>query len=137
MVSAGLYELPNPPPSISLWMGFRTRTNIVRKVVEGLIAARTIQAYGIVARLRKYGAKVHGTENVELLLENTSTIRSCPRAGQETRRRLEQDWQAEICAIALRIQEVMASDGDIGILFIGRAHDVVGKLPDEFTVICL
>jgi hypothetical protein len=137
IISAGFYS--SKSSSLHIFMDGLPNADedIVRKVAEDLIASKTIPAYRIVARLRKYGATVYGTENTELLLEEYRYYKGLSEGkvgdAEASRVRLA----GRDVAIALRIQEVMASDSDIGILFIGRAHDVVGKLPDEFTVVCL
>ncbi len=114
-----------------------TDENTVRKVVEDLIVLRIIPAYQIIARLRKYGAKVHGTEDTKLLLEEYAYFKGLLEGKSGDAEAAYARLIARDAAIALRIREVMTNDGDIGILFIGKLHDVIGKLPNEFTVVCL
>ena len=109
----------------------------VHKVVENLIASKKIPAYRVIARLQKYGAKVHGTEDIKLLLEEYEYYKGLSEGKSGDTVAAQARLTARDDAIALRIQEVMTSDNDIGIIFIGRAHDIVSKLPDEFTVILL
>lgn len=138
IITAGLYGHKASPLHIFVDGLPNAAEDTVHKVVEDLIASKKIPAYRIIARLQKYGAKVHGTENIQLLLEEYKYYKGLSEgksgdAAESAQTRLT----ARDTAIALRIQEVMTSDNDIGILFIGRAHDVIGKLPDDFTVIFL
>lgn len=110
--------------------------NIVRKVVRDHIASRTMPMYQIIAKSQRYGARVRGTEDVKLLLEEYEYYKGLTKGKSPDAAAAQARLAARDIAIALRIQEVMTRDGDIGILFIGRAHDVIGKLPDEFNVIC-
>ncbi len=137
LLAAGFYG--SKSSALHIFMDGLPNANeeIVHKVVEDLIASRTIPAYQIIARLQKYGAKVHGTENTNLLLEEYKYYKDISEGKGGNAEASQARLIARDVAIASRIQEIMINDGDTGILFIGRAHDVIGKLPDDFTVICL
>lgn len=111
--------------------------NIVRKVVEDLIESRTIPLYQIIAKLQKNGARVHGTEDTELLLKEFEYYKGLSEGKNPNPVESQERLKARDTAITLRIQEIMTQDDDIGILFVGMLHDVISKLPDEFNVICL
>jgi len=112
---------------------------VVDKIVEELTASRRIPAYRIIKRLQKYGATVHGTEDLSLLLEEYQYVKNLAdgRNTDADTATAQNRLNARDIAIARRIEEVMKNDGDVGMLFIGRMHDVIGKLSDEFTVINL
>lgn len=110
--------------------------NKVRRIVEDLVAARKIPAYRIIAKLQEYGAKVHGTEDFGLLLEEYKYFKALSEGKNGDPEAAQARLMARDAAIALRIQEIL-NDGDVGILFIGKMHDVIGKLPDEFIVVNL
>ena len=114
-----------------------TSDDIVRKVVGDLIASRRIPAYQIMAKLQKHGARIHGTEDVKLLIEEHKYFKGLSEGKSGDAVAAQERLTARDVAISSRIQEVMTGDNDTGIIFIGRAHDVISKLPDEFTVICL
>ncbi|MDP2934067.1 MAG: hypothetical protein Q8N81_08170 [bacterium] len=111
--------------------------DVVRKIVGDLIASRTIPAYQIIAKLQKHGARVHGTEDIKLLLEEYKYFKDLSEGKSGDATTVQARLIARDVAISSRIQEVMTDDNDTGIIFIGKAHDVISKLPDEFTVICL
>jgi hypothetical protein len=69
--------------------------------------------------LREKGAVILGTESLGLLLEEYQAVKDRRASPELLRRSLE----ARDRYIAGRIGETLA-DGEIGILFIGAAHDV-------------
>ncbi len=69
--------------------------------------------------LREKGAVILGTESLGLLLEEYQAVKERRASPELLRRSLE----ARDRYIARRIEETLA-DGEIGILFIGAAHDV-------------
>ncbi len=114
-----------------------TSDDMVRKIVGDLIASRRIPAYQIIAILQKHGAKIHGTEDIKLLIEEYKYFKGLSEGKSGDTVSAQERLTARDIAISSRIQEVMTGDNDTGIIFIGRAHDVISKLPDGFTVICL
>lgn len=137
IIRAGLYSSKSSSLHVFVDGLPNAAEDTVHKVVENLIASKKIPAYLVIARLQKYGARVHGTEDIKLLLEEYKYYKGLSEGKSEDAAAAQTRLTARDTAIASRIQEVMISDGDIGILFIGRMHDVIGKLPDDFTVIVL
>lgn len=109
-----------------------TDESLVKKVVEKSIGLK-IPMYIIAEKLQRKGAKIHGTENVELLLQEykyqkdnlEKTMRTRKSQPQKAKKLLEDRDRA----IAERIDQVVP-ENEIGLLFIGAAHDVVGKLAE-------
>lgn len=98
----------------------------LQRVVEALIKLE-IPLYLLAGKLIERGARIHGTESRELLQEEhdmwQKVVRGVePDPGQKERLLKERDK-----FIANIINQTLPS-GQIGILFIGAAHDVVKEL---------
>lgn len=112
---------------------------LVQKVLQDLFALRS-PMYRLVERFLQAGARVHGTEDVTLLLreyEYWQAIAQNSRAPDPVTER--EILKARDAAIARRVSEI-TRDGECAILFVGKLHDVVGKivqLDPSFTVIHL
>ena len=109
----------------------------VRKVADDLIASGTSHVYRTIADLQKHGAVVHGTENLRLMIEEYEYFKGLTDGVYGNAELSAARLIARDTAIAVRIQEVMTDEDDIGILFAGLAHDIVRKLPKEFVVVVL
>lgn len=115
-----------------------TKEEKVKKIVQELIGL-DIPAYRITEKLQARGAEVHGTEDPQLLWQEhqywagvSQDRKQDPRGQQRLLRERDQ-------AIAQRIDAKVKERG-ISLLFIGRAHNVVGelaKLSRDFKVIYL
>jgi len=105
------------------------------------------QNFQLVKKLIGQGAVLEGTEDMNLVMEQLKIYRraaeaSCPDEqakilAAESTRSNEILKQRDVF-IARRIHDTLPESGK-GILFIGRAHDVIAeleKLPRKFTVIC-
>jgi len=106
----------------------------LQKTVQALIG-QNLPFYQIIEKLRKAGATVCGTENVELLLQEYEYWQGIAQ-GQKTDKALVQ-WLLEERdkAIARRINEVL-QEGGKGIIFIGAQHRLTPEL-DGFRIIHL
>ena len=109
-------------------------SDIVREV-----AARGSRNYQLLAELMERGARLMGTEDPQLLLEEYQTLREELRGqqnpDQETRRR--EHSQALLRErdrfIALRINSTLRT-GETGLLFLGMAHSLEPLLDADILV---
>ncbi|MDD5626419.1 MAG: hypothetical protein PHW01_00170 [Patescibacteria group bacterium] len=114
--------------------------DLIQKTVQSLIASGKIPAYQIIAKLQADGAKVHGTENLEWLIKEVNYWKAV--VGRERLRNPQEEKELlenRDKAIIDRINEVVPQE-EIGILFIGRMHNVVKPLtqqPYNFEIIYL
>ncbi|MDD5750043.1 MAG: hypothetical protein PHU56_00095 [Candidatus Pacebacteria bacterium] len=100
---------------------------IVQKVLQDLIRQGS-PAYKIIDRLQKAGAKVWGTEDTNLLLEEYRYWQDVA-SGKKIIDILEIEklLRARDRAITRRINLVMSENGEIGIVFIGAKHNLMFK----------
>lgn len=98
--------------------------------------------YELLRSLKEKGAKVLGTEDRELLKKEYKFITQILGAQDEIKKnKLKQAYEnqaKELLAkrdtyIANRIDNTLSS-GELGILFIGAAHDIKGKIPVDIQV---
>lgn len=111
---------------------------IVKNIASEMIAQK-IPAYLIIRDLEEAGAKVCGTEDPKLLLEEHAIWTKTAQGEKADSQKLQELLAMRDHAIAKRVDEVLP-DGGQGLLFIGKAHDVVGeleKLPTHWRVVCL
>lgn len=116
------------------------REDLVQKTVDELVAQGKIPAYQIIRELKAAGARVYGTESSEWLIKEFTYWKKIA-AGKRT---CDPKFEKELLenrdeAIIARVHE-RVPDGEIAIVFIGRAHNVVGPLsqpPYNFEVINL
>lgn len=114
--------------------------DLIQKTVQSLIASGEIPAYQIIAKLQAAGAKVHGTEDLEWLIKEVNYWKAV--VGRERLRNPQEEKELlenRDKAIIDRINEVVPQE-EIGILFIGRMHNVVKPLtqpPYNFEIIYL
>lgn len=115
-----------------------TEKDRVQKIIQELTNL-DIPVYNIIKKLQENGAKVHGTENRELLLQEHQYwigVAKGKKAEAGVTRKL---LKARDQAIARRINEELP-EKEIGLLFIGGAHNVIGELAErsgKFKVIYL
>lgn len=99
---------------------------IVQKIVTAMIEQK-IPAYLIIQKLEEAGAKVYGTEDPKLLLEEHGVWTQASKGERADPQKLQELLKMRDCAIAKRIDDILSDEGE-GLLFIGKAHDVVGEL---------
>ncbi len=98
--------------------------------------------YKIVWELIQRGAKLMGTENSQLLLEEYNYIKDVTRIDAlEEKEKAIKEYEKKAADILERRDQYIADritmtlkDGEIGILFIGMKHRVDEKLPEEIGV---
>lgn len=98
--------------------------------------------YKIVKKLIEKGATIEATESPELLRKEYEHIKAfataVPEEEKELARRQYDEVKDELLEkrdayIAQRINATL-NDGEIGILFLGAAHNVVPKLPKDIVI---
>jgi hypothetical protein len=112
--------------------------DIVQKIVADLTDQK-IPAYLVSHTLQEAGAKVYGTEDAKLLLEEYAIWTKAAQGEKADPWALEDLLLKRDHAIAKRIDEVIP-EGGLGLLFIGRAHNVekeLEKLPTAFRLVYL
>lgn len=102
--------------------------------------------YRILARLMDLGARLEGTEDIELLLKEREMLKSGtsdPKGAAnaasfeaESASVMSKLLDERDCFIAKRIDETL-QPGEIGILFLGALHDATAKLPATIEVVSL
>lgn len=108
-----------------------TTDEIVQKIIQDLAEPeQNMPVYQIIKELQNKGAKVYGTEDLQLLLrerEYGTRIASGekPNPGLAAEILEERDL-----AIGKRIDSVLL-EGDIGLLFIGKVHQIVSQLTQK------
>lgn len=109
------------------------------------LASRGSQNHRLVWSLVEKGAKLEGTENPSLLIEEYNYIKAILQAKTEeevegAREEYLQKSQTLLQKrdefIAARIDSTL-KDGDTGILFIGAMHEVEKSLPDDIQIVRL
>jgi hypothetical protein len=111
---------------------------VVAKVVEELIKSE-MPVYLIIRDLLKNGAKIHGTENREILLEDHRYWTGISKGEAPDDKKAQELLRNRDVYVAERIISVV-SDEMLALLFMGRGHDVVGeltRLSKNFTIINL
>lgn len=98
----------------------------VETIVQELTALN-IPAYSIIKNLKENGAKVHGTEDVKLLLQEHQYWVKASQGKKQNPAIAQRLLEARDQAIA-RCIDTVVPEGEIGLLFLGRAHNVVGEL---------
>lgn len=113
-----------------------SKEEVVQKIVQELIGL-DIPVYRIIEKLQARGAKVHGTEDAQLLLQEhqywVEIFQDRKQDPQEEQRLLS----GRDRAIARQI-DTKVPEREVGLLFLGRAHNVVGelvKLSQKFKVV--
>lgn len=115
-----------------------TTETLIAKIVTELTSLQ-VPAYLIIKTLLDNGAVLHGTENAELLLQEYrywTEISQGKKQNPEIAEKLLRDRDQYITQ---RIISVVP-DEELALLFIGRNHDVIGKLrqlSSAFTVVYL
>lgn len=104
----------------------------VQKVVEQLIELKLPQ-YLIIQKLLGKGAIIHGTESLQLLLEEHEMWTKTAQGITPNPKRKAELLQERDEFIAKRINETLPEDG-IGILFMGAAHKVDNELKKFFDI---
>lgn len=134
---AGLYQ-PAIASQLHLFVDSlpNSREDLVQKRVQYLIT-QGIPAYQIVKKLLEAGAVIHGTEDATWLLEEAQYWKNVVLNGQKR----DPEWEKQSLekrdqAIISRVNEIVP-DGETAIIFIGRKHNVVERLADDFEVINL
>ncbi len=110
---------------------------IVREVAD-----KGSRNYQIVRRLIEGGASLEATENPKMLLKEYEHIKRFADATTE-KEKMEAELQYEQIKEKLlhdrdefiaRAVDSTLKDGETGVLFIGAAHDVASKLPQDIEV---
>lgn len=102
------------------------KEEIVQKIIQELIAL-DIPAYRIIEKLQAKGAKVHGTEDPELLLQEHQYWSDVAKGRQPDSTIARELLKSRDQAIAQRI-DAKVPEGEIGFLFLGKVHNVVEEL---------
>lgn len=102
--------------------------NLVEIIVSDL-TKQNIPIYQIVKKLQRSGAKVHGTEDPKLLKKEYELWTKATQEQPIDLKTAQSLLEMRDKAIAERINETVP-DNEIGVLFIGKAHDVLPKLAD-------
>lgn len=110
---------------------------IVREVAD-----KGSRNYQIVRRLIERGATLEATEDPKMLLKEYKLIRRIADATTEREKTEAESQYEQMKESLLRnrdefIAKAISStlkDGEMGILFIGAAHDVRSKLPEDVQV---
>lgn len=119
--------------------------NVEERLVQQTLQALAelgIPCHMLIKNLQAAGAKVHGTENLNLLLQEYDYWKALFANPSQRNRNPELEneiLQKRDQAIITRINEVVP-DGEIALVFIGGLHNVVGPLsqpPYNFEVIYL
>lgn len=110
---------------------------IVRETAE-----KGSRNYQIVLKLMERGATIEATESAKFLLKEYEFIKAMVSAPTEEERldairrydQVKDDLIVERDAFIARAIDDTLKDGEIGILFIGAAHNVPPKLPKDIQV---
>lgn len=109
----------------------------VNEIVRNLIESKKIPMYQIINQLIKMDkGEVYGTEDLELIVEEYKYYSELAQGGKIDVEASKERLIGRDKYIAKRIEDVIKDDG-YGVLFIGKAHNVIDYLPDTFTVINL
>lgn len=108
-------------------------------------AAKGSPNYKILKKLIEKGARLEATESPDLLRKEYDHIKAfltAPFEGEkaEARRRYDEiknELMEERDQFIAKTINATLRDGEIGVLFIGAAHNVVSKLPNDIKVIIL
>jgi hypothetical protein len=117
-VHDALLELPIAFDQVRLYQDSLPDGPGTERLVEEM-AAHGSPNHRLLRLLQSLGARVTGTESLGLLLEEYQAIKE----GRDSPDLLRRSLEARDRYIAGRIAETLA-EGEIGILFIGAAHDV-------------
>lgn len=113
-----------------------------KELVEKILSEVQSPNYELLRYLKEKGAKILGTEDPELLKKEYKFISKILREQDEIKKkRLKQVYENqanELLAkrdtyIANRIDNTL-NRGDLGILFVGAAHDIKEKIPVDIQV---
>jgi hypothetical protein len=131
-----LSNLPIPYAHVKVYQDSLPNGEHIDRLIDDM-AADGSPNHAILQLLRSYGATIVGTEALHLLLEEYMAIKDDRATPDFLRHSLEMRDQY----IARRIDETL-SEGEIGILFVGAAHDVarhcdpgidIGVFSPEYT----
>lgn len=100
--------------------------SLMQKIVAELIE-KGIPAYRIIAGLTQRGAQLYGTEDPDLLLREREIWIGVAAGKRADQQELSVLLAARDRVVACRIDRVVP-DGKIGLLFIGKAHNVAQEL---------
>ena len=115
-----------------------TEEALVKKIVEELITQK-IPVYLIIEKLRENGATICGTEDLKLLLREHRYWTEISQGKTHDQTTAQELLRGRDQAIAQHINAVVP-DEESGLLFIGRAHNVISKLnklSKRFTIVYL
>ncbi|AGI68573.1 hypothetical protein OAN307_c30290 [Octadecabacter antarcticus 307] len=116
--------------------GFEAK--IVRDLAESQTSGKN---YQIVAKLMDLGARLEGTEDLELLLKERELITSGNASPESCTNLASALVKSNLLDkrdyfIASRIDTTLQSE-EVGILFLGALHDATAKLPATIKVVSL
>lgn len=112
------------------------------KLVDKIINQVKSPNYQLLGFLKDKGAKILGTEDPELLKEEYNFISQILKGrDEESKKKTKQAYENRAspllverdCYIARRIDKTL-NKGELGILFIGAAHEIEDKLPQDIQV---
>lgn len=112
------------------------------KLVDKIINEVKSPNYELLRFLKEKGAKVFGTEDQELLKKEYKFITKILRAKEEIKRnKLKQAYENQTSELLVKRDTYIANRidktldrGELGIIFIGAAHDIEEKLPVDIQV---
>lgn len=113
-----------------------------KELVEKIINEVQSPNYELLRFLKEKGAKVFGTEDQELLKKEYKFISQIIREHDEIKKnKLKQVYENQAGELLVKRDAYIANQidktlnsGDLGILFIGAAHDIKDKLPTNIQV---
>lgn len=116
--------------------------NTLDEIVAKIIDETQTPNYNLLRYLRKNGAKIIGTENPALLLQEYTSLQAIFQAENEEQKHVAQLSYARISAYILEERDEYIAqsvrntlpEGGTGLLFMGLAHRVNGLLEQEMNV---
>jgi len=111
------------------------------ELVDRIVARAPGQNYGLLRWLGGHGAAVLGTEDPKLLMEEHTLLKAINDASELDRARARATYTSRALAllderdsyIARRIDSTLG-EGQMGLLFVGAAHEVEKKLARDIMV---
>ena len=116
--------------------------NTEKKLVDRIINEVESPNYQLLRFLKDKGAKILGTEDPNLLRQEYTFISQIVQAEDSEDRNKKREIYGKLAEsiltkrdayIAKRIGETLKL-GDVGVLFIGAAHEIESKLPEDIQV---
>lgn len=130
------------PRSLALYQdGLAAGDEVGRRVVREA-ADRGSQNYRLILELLEQGAQLRQAEDPHLLLQERALMQRALQPGRGGGGQDASEWlQAQKARLTAERDAFIAAaiaatlrDGEVGVLFIGAAHDVLSLLPPDLTV---